>query len=62
VDVAIVLDDNERRLGELFEQVELAGIHECGMCMPWRNRMPIWIVRGPKVKVKDLWPEVKHFE
>jgi hypothetical protein len=62
VDVAIVLGDNERRLGELFEQVEPAGIHECGMCMPWRNRMPIWIVRGAKVKMKDLWPEVKHFE
>ncbi len=62
VDVAIVLGDDERRLGELFEQVEPAGIHECGMCMPWRNRMPIWIVRGPKVKIKDLWPEVKHYE
>jgi len=56
VDVAIVLGDDDRHLGELFEQVELAGIHECGMCMPWRNQMPIWIVRGAKVKMKDLWP------
>jgi hypothetical protein len=62
VDAVIVLGDDERRLGELFEQVELAGIHACGMCMPWRNGMPIWIARRPKVKIRDLWPEVKHFE
>jgi hypothetical protein len=62
VDVAIVLGDDDRHLGELFDHVELAGIHECGMCMPWRNQMPIWIVRRAKVKIKDLWPGLKHYE
>jgi hypothetical protein len=62
VDVAIVLGDDERRLAELFEEFELAGIHECGSCMPWRNQMPIWIARHPKVPIAKLWPSVKHFE
>jgi hypothetical protein len=62
VTVAIVLGDNERRLGEIFEEVELAGTHECGDCMPWRNHMPIWLVRRPRVPIAKLWASVKHFE
>jgi hypothetical protein len=62
VEVAVVLGDDERHLGELFEEVELIGIHECEGCMPWRNQMPIWVARRPRVSISKLWPSVKHFE
>jgi hypothetical protein len=62
VDVAIVLGEDDRRLGELFEQVDLAGIHECDHCMPWRNQMPIWVVRRAKGRLAEAWPAMKHYE
>jgi hypothetical protein len=60
--VAIVIGEGTDRLDQLFGRVELARFHECGLCMPWRNHMPIWIVREPKVDLPALWPELKHYE
>ena len=62
VEVAIVLGDDPDHLDPLFEDVELAGIHDCGLCMPWRDEMPIWIVRRPRVRVADRWNDWKHYE
>jgi hypothetical protein len=61
-DVAIVLGDDRESLDALFAEVTQSRIHECGACMPWRNHMPIWIVRKPKVLLADKWPEWKNFE
>ncbi|MEW5983661.1 MAG: glycosyltransferase family 39 protein [Acidobacteriota bacterium] len=62
VDVAIVTGNDPDRLAELFEEVQLAGIYDCDFCMPWRDQMPIWIVRRARVRISDQWPEWKHFE
>lgn len=60
--VAIVIGEGTDRLEQLFGHVELARFHECGLCMPWRNHMPIWIVREPKVDIPALWPGWKNYE
>jgi hypothetical protein len=60
--VAIVIGDNRERLLEIFEEVSLAKRHECDGCMPWRDQMPIWVVRRPKVRIADEWPSWRHFE
>jgi hypothetical protein len=60
--VAIVLGDDREHLEALFSEVRLAAEHQCGRCMPWRNGMPIWVVRGPKAHLADKWPGWKHFE
>jgi hypothetical protein len=60
--VAIVLGDRRTRLEELFAEVTEAGRHQCGACMPWRNNMPIWVVRGPKVDIRTEWKDWKHYE
>ena len=61
-DVAIVIGNTRERLEQLFEQVDLGKIHECDGCMPWRNEMPIWVVRHPRGHIADHWTEWKHFE
>jgi hypothetical protein len=60
--VAIVLGDRRERLEELFGEVIEARRHTCGACMPWRNNMPIWIVRGPKVDIRVEWRNWGHYE
>ncbi len=62
VDVAIVLGNDPESLSRLFEEVELADIHDCEGCMPWRDQMPIWIVRHARVRIADVWPDWKHYE
>ena len=62
VEVAIVLGQRRADLQRLFAEVTPAGVHHCGYCMPWRDEMPIWIVRGPRVRLADRWARWKHFE
>ena len=60
-EVLIVLGDHQERLEELFASVELATTYTCSDCMPYENDKPIWVVRGARQSLAELWPEVKHF-
>lgn len=60
--VAIVLGDRRERLQELFVDVVEARRHQCGACMPWRNDMPIWIVRTPRIDIRAAWDDWAHYE
>ena len=51
-------EDHER----LFERVERAGEIECGDCMPYENHQPVYVVRGLKQPLTEVWPRVKHFD
>jgi hypothetical protein len=62
IEVAIVLGDDPDHFEPLFEEIELAGIHDCELCMPWRDEMPIWIVRRPRVRIADRWNDWKQYE
>lgn len=62
VKVAIVLGNDPETLAELFEEVELAGIHHVPYQMPWRNHMPVWIVRRERSPIATHWPGWKDYE
>ena len=61
-EIAIVIGNEEPRLRAVFEDVRLARTHECEWCMPWRDGMPIWIARHPRVRLADRWTSWKKFE
>jgi len=29
--------------------------------MPYESDLPVFLCRGLKVKLRDLWPSIKHF-
>jgi hypothetical protein len=29
--------------------------------MPYENDLPIWVGRGLRLSIPDLWAEIKHF-
>jgi hypothetical protein len=62
VDVAVVVGFREETLRQIFETVELVGMHDCQWCMPWRDETPILVARGQKVLFRDAWPAFKHYE
>lgn len=60
--VVIVVGGREERLREQFASVERAGTLECGRCMPYENGRPVWIARGLRVPLADVWPQTKHYD
>ena len=60
--VLIVVGSSEERLRVLFATVERVATIDCGRCMPYENRRPIWVCRGLREPVADVWARVKHYD
>ncbi|MEQ1588430.1 MAG: glycosyltransferase family 39 protein [Cyclobacteriaceae bacterium] len=45
-----------------FESVVLAGVSTCTHCMPYENNVNIFICRGLKYNLKDVWIHEKHYD
>jgi len=50
------------RLEAAFESVQEVGTIECGHCMPYENRRPIYLCRRSKQPLAALWPMLKHYD
>jgi hypothetical protein len=61
-DVLIVLTRNRARLDRLFTSVEPRSETECRDCMPYEDHLPIYVCRGLKTPLAQLWPSLKHYE
>jgi hypothetical protein len=61
VEVMVIIGGNRARLESQFETVELGAIHTCKDCMPYENNMPIWIARGLRIPIGELWPTLRNF-
>jgi hypothetical protein len=60
-DVLIVLDGDERDLEALFASHERVGTFTCTDCMPYENGRAIWVARGLKGTMRDVWRRVKRY-
>ena len=47
--------------GGLFRSVEFAGWIESPYAMPYETHQPIWIERGLRLPMKDVWPKAKRY-
>lgn len=59
-DVMIVMDDHRARLQELFQSVEYAGHVEHPYSMPYEH-FDVWICRGARKPLAEVWPELKKY-
>jgi hypothetical protein len=60
-EVVIVLDDDRETLERYFDSVELAGRVEHPYSMPYQH-FDVWVCRGLKVPMAELWPLVKAYD
>jgi MFS family permease len=58
-DVLLVIGDDRERLEALFKTIELGATHTCQDCMPYENHQPIWIARGLRSPIGELWPQLR---
>jgi hypothetical protein len=61
-EVVIIVGGEEADHDEVFWDVTRAATIECGRCMPYENRNPVWVCRGPRTPLTELWPRLKHFD
>lgn len=60
-EVLVVLDGDEGEMRAAFESLEQAATFTCTDCMPYENNQPIWVGRGLRPPLPELWPRLKSF-
>ncbi|MBI5464760.1 MAG: hypothetical protein HY966_07420, partial [Ignavibacteriales bacterium] len=60
-ELVIVIGDSKESLERVFTSVDLAAVHESEYAMPYESNLPIFVCRGLKTSLKDLWPKVKEW-
>ena len=59
-EIMIVLDDNATDERDQFSSVEDHGLIESSpWAMPWEQRLHIFVCRGLKIPLRELWPRVR---
>ena len=49
------------RLQATWSSVTQVGLNSCQYCLPWENNLPIYIARGPKVPMHEIWLKMKDY-
>ena len=60
--VVIVLDGDVTPLMKNYRSVEIVGHIDSPFSQSWEEHMPIYVLRGPRVPLKTLWPRLKYYE
>jgi hypothetical protein len=60
-EVVIVLGYTLEDLKPMFDSVEQAGTVHCKYCMPFENDRPVYICRGLKRPLREIWPRLKRY-
>ncbi len=60
--VLLVVGSSRERLEQRFADVRLASTVRCDLCMPYESERNIWIARGPRSSLENLWSELKHYD
>ena len=47
---------------QVYDSVARAATITCRYCMPEENDVPVYVARKPKVPIRELWPQTKHYE
>ena len=57
----VILIGRHRGMLDLFESVEEAGRTSCRWCMPYEKDLPVFICRGLKRPLSEIWPGLKNY-
>jgi hypothetical protein len=61
-EVVIVIDDDRESMEATFEAAELETTFRCRDCMPYENDKQIWVGRGLRRPIAEVWPRAKHYD
>jgi hypothetical protein len=61
-EVMIIIGGERADHEDVFESVEQAALFQHDYVMPYENNLPLFICRGVKAPLEELWPRVKHYD
>jgi hypothetical protein len=61
-EVVIILGGDMEDHFENFDQCTLAGVSSCQYCMPYENNVNIFLCRGFKGNLQEIWAHEKHYD
>jgi hypothetical protein len=59
--VMIIIGGNPKHYAAIFKNVEVAGHTDSPYSMPYETGQPIYVLRGLKMPLSALWPQVKNY-
>ena len=60
--IVIIVGGDVQDHRQVFDDVRETGRTTCTLCMPYEQDQPIFVARGWKRPLSDVWPMTKHFE
>jgi dolichyl-phosphate-mannose-protein mannosyltransferase len=60
--VIIIIGGSTEHYAELFNSFDIAGRITSPLAMPYETDKPIYVLRGIKTPLGELWPTVKHYQ
>jgi len=60
--VLIMVGGERAGLERLFQSVEERGTVSTPFAVPRESNLPIYVLRGPRIPMAQLWPLLKHYE
>jgi len=61
-EVVLILGGRRDNHLRAFRSVEAAAVHRCVDCMPYENDLTIWVARGIRQPIGELWDRVRHYD
>jgi hypothetical protein len=61
-EIVIILGGDIEDLKPNFREVTIESVADCQYCMPYEDNLPVFLCRGLKGNLKDVWAQEKHFE
>ncbi|HWM91489.1 MAG TPA: glycosyltransferase family 39 protein [Thermoanaerobaculia bacterium] len=62
-EVLIIIGGDPEDHRQAFEDVRQAGEVRCGgLCMPYEDNQPVWVARGLKAPIEQIWSMTKHYD
>lgn len=60
--VVVIVGGNLRSHQQAFADVQIGGRATCDLCMPYESDLAIFVARGLRRSLHEIWPSVKHFD
>jgi hypothetical protein len=60
--VVLVIGGDREDLDRAFAEVVQGGRFDCNDCMPYEDDQILWVARGARRPIEEVWPGVKHFD
>ena len=61
-DVVLAVAHDDSWLSLHFARVALAAEIDCSWCLPYVDRLRVYVARDPEVPLTEIWSDLKRYE